>query len=365
MMQIALSFITRATLLLIIAASISPTCQGSKTTPSVATHSGYLTFFLDNDLFAGTDENYTNGARISYVTAGAPVIEIPFIQKNLERFSGNDQGSSLLQRIWGFEDPSAAQYSYGFALTQLMFTPENKISPVAPPKERPYAGWTGIGFSLHCHDNRALNTVEISIGVVGPHAQAQATQDFIHNLRNIDKFRGWDSQIPNELTVNLHFEQKRRWTDLRKINLPFNLEIDGFHETGYAIGNQITEAHVGFLMRVGWNLPIEFSDARITPTAHTQKLFSGESYNKKNWSFYMLAGTRLTGVLHDITIDGPVFRNFDTGVTREPWVGEVYAGFGVRYVGWEFNFVQTFRSKQFESQRKNQSFGSIAIRKRF
>jgi hypothetical protein len=29
----------------------------------------YLTFYLDNDLFAGTDSNYTNGVRLSFGTS--------------------------------------------------------------------------------------------------------------------------------------------------------------------------------------------------------------------------------------------------------------------------------------------------------
>ena len=150
-----------------------------------------------------------------------------------------------------------------------------------------------------------------------------------------------------------------------KLDIPFDLELDGFLETGYSLGNFLTEGHVGCLLRLGWNLPVEFSDARLTPTAHTQKLYTDESDGGIKWSFYVIGGARVTGVVHDITLDGPLFRDFDTGVKREPWVGEVYAGFGVRCVGWEFNYVHTYRSKQFRSQKDNQSFGSIAIRKQF
>jgi len=28
----------------------------------------HLSFYLDNDLFAGTDENYTNGARLAWIS---------------------------------------------------------------------------------------------------------------------------------------------------------------------------------------------------------------------------------------------------------------------------------------------------------
>ncbi|MCP5537090.1 MAG: lipid A deacylase LpxR family protein [Akkermansiaceae bacterium] len=332
---------------------------------SVADNSGYLTFFLDNDLFTGTDANYTNGGRLSYITEAKPVINIPFVQKNLHLLSGDTDSAHWTQKIWGFETPREVEYSYGFALTQMMFTPETRETLTPPPGEHPYAGWLGIGFSLHARDSKALNSVEISFGVVGPHSYAHESQDFIHDLLDVEKFNGWDSQIPEEFTINVDFNQRRRWTLLDDTDLPLGLEIDGFHETGYSLGNYLTAAHVGAMVRMGWNLPVEFSDRRLTTSAHTQKLYSDEDVNTKAWSCYVLAGARGTGILHDITLDGPVFRNYDTGVDREPWVGELYAGFGVRYRRWEVGYVHTYRTKRFKTQRSPQEFGSIAIRTRF
>ncbi len=326
---------------------------------------GYFTFFFDNDLFGGTDANYTNGGRISYITQGKPIINIPLVQKNLHRLSGDGDSTWWMKKIWGFRDASKVEYSYGFALTQLMFTPETLNTKVPPPGERPYAGWLGVGFSLHARDETALNSIEISIGLVGPNAFAEETQDAVHSLRNLDKFQGWDSQIPQEFTLNASFNRRRRLEELDKWDLPLNLEVDGFYETGYDLGNYLTAAHAGFMIRVGWDLPIEFSDPRLTTTAHTQKLYTDELFNSHSWSFYGLVGGRVGGILHDITLDGPLFRHFDTGVSREPWVAEIYAGFGIRRKGWEFGYVHTFRTKRFKSQKGNQSFGSIAIRTRF
>jgi len=44
---------------------------------------GYLTFYLDNDLFGGTDENYTNGARLSWISGSRKIRDIPTVQKFL------------------------------------------------------------------------------------------------------------------------------------------------------------------------------------------------------------------------------------------------------------------------------------------
>jgi len=325
---------------------------------------GYLTYYLDNDLFSGTDSNYTNGARLSYITSGKPAINVPFIQKNLRLLSGAEGSARWIQKIWGFSTLDKIEYNYGFALSQLMFTPETFETPSSPAVERPYAGWLGVSFSLHARNKYNLNSVEISIGTVGPHAYAQESQDFIHQIINEEKFRGWDSQIPNEVTLNITFNQKRRWGFLEDADLPLDLEIDGFHETGISAGNYLTDIHLGGLIRLGWNLPVEFSDSRLTPTAHTQRLFSNGDSNDDRWSLYAIFGARSSVIYHDITLDGPVFRSYDTGIRKELLVGEVYAGFGLRRGNWELGYVHAYRSKEFETQNSPQAFGSVAIRKR-
>lgn len=326
---------------------------------------GYLTVFFDNDLSSGTDENYTNGARISWITEGKPVINLPFVQDNLHRFSGGSDSLNWMQKVFGFRNPAQVEYSYGFALSQLMFTPATSDTMEPPRGERPYAGWAGIGFSLHARDTHAQNSVEIAIGVVGPSAYAEDTQNYIHDLRDIERFQGWDSQIPNEITLNLFFNQRRRIEFLDKWqSLPSGIRVDGFCETAFALGNYRTGAHLGFLIRAGWNLPVEFADPRLTPTAHSQRIYSG-GVNSSSWSCYGLIGAQVSGTLHDITLDGPIFRNYDTGVDREPFVGDLYAGFGIRYKDCEFSYVHTFRTKTFETQEGNQSFGSVAVRFRF
>jgi hypothetical protein len=325
----------------------------------------YLTFYYENDLFNGEDANYTSGGRLSYITSGKPAVDIEFIQQTLDFLSGGEDSSELMKSIWGLNQPSGVEYAYGFALMQLMYTPEEFETSTPPLGERPYVGWLGVGFSVHARDRRTLNSVEISIGTVGPNAFAEDTQDYIHNIIGEEKFQGWDSQMPNEPTLNVIFNQKRRWHLLEDADLPMDLEIDGFHETGISLGSFLTDIHVGGLVRIGWNLPVEFSDPRLTQTAHTQRLFSNGEGNDERWSAYAIIGARGSAVFHDITIDGPVFRNYETNIKREPLVGEAYIGFGIRRGNWEFGYVHTYRGKQFESQGDPQGFGSVAIRKQF
>jgi lipid A 3-O-deacylase len=325
---------------------------------------GYLTFYFDNDLFSGSDKDYTNGARLSWISGNRPVEELGDVQRYLRLLIGDASSPALFQRLSGFSDAAGISYNYGMAITQLMYTPEDSV-PTAPIlNQRPYAGVLLAGFSLHAMDESVLNTVSLNLGMVGPHAYAEETQDFIHSLRDIEKFNGWKNQVPDEFLVNIRLTQKRRLSLIDYANGIF--AIDGFSETALALGNFRTEAIVGGLIRIGFNLPVEFSDPRLSPDAYSHKLFQSDRVQNSFWSLYTIFGVRGSAVGHDVTLDGPVFRGgFDTGVDREPFVAEAYAGFGVRLSDWELSYVHTYRSREFDHQHGNPSFGSIAIRKSF
>ena len=105
----------------IAAASEASTRDG----PAPEAKNGYLTFYLDNDLFGGTDRNYTNGARFSWISEGRPLIRLPRTQQLLERMAkGEDRLFSCFSgfRAANLRDGSL-EVNYGLSLTQLMFTP--------------------------------------------------------------------------------------------------------------------------------------------------------------------------------------------------------------------------------------------------
>ncbi|MBB5350348.1 hypothetical protein HNR46_000572 [Haloferula luteola] len=324
---------------------------------------GYLTFYLDNDLFGGEDRDYTNGARLAWISGSERVEDLIGVQRYLRRLTGDADSFEVFQKVTGFEHPEQIVYNYGFSLTQLMYTPQDNASYAQPPFQRRYAGWTGVGFSLHVKDERILNSVELSVGTTGPDSFAEATQDFIHDLRGVEKFNGWDQQIPSELTVDLSFIQKRR-LDFAQMGYGI-LRVDGIGEWGVRLGTFRTDAHLGGMFRVGYNLPPDFSDPRLSPTAYTHRYFnSGFDYDS-DWSVFLLAGGSLTGVAHDATLDGPMFSDFNTGIQRRPFVAEVYAGFGVRYRRLELSYAHTWRTEEYRTQRGIAQVGTVGVKLRF
>ena len=336
--------------------------ESSRDSPFPDFGPGYLTFYLDNDLFADEDQGYTNGARISWISGNRNLKDIGSIQRALRPFTGDEQSLRAFRGITGFDDPSSVQYNYGFSLTQLMFTPENFSSLTQPEGERRYAGWSALGFSLHTKDDQTLNSVEFLVGATGKLSFAQETQDFVHDARDIDKFLGWHDQIPTEITADLSFVQKRR---LHFGDNEHPLGMDGVGEWGMRLGSFRTTAHIGGMIRVGLFLPADFTDPRLSETAYANKYFNSETSLKSNWSLFLLGGFRGTAVAHDATLDGPLFHNFSTGNTREPLVGEVYAGIGLRIKSVEFAYAHTWRTLEYEEQVDPASYGTLSMRFQF
>lgn len=323
---------------------------------------GYLTYYLDNDLFAGTDRNYTNGLRLSWVSEAEPLFDLFPAQGTLERIATSTNGFGWLRSLSGFRPESieqkALQLNYGLSLTQLMFTPEDFEAPTQPVGERRYAGWLGLGFSVHARDDQAVNSVELMLGVTGRYSLAEQAQNLVHGLRNIEKFEGWDDQVPTEVTLDFSFLQKRRVPLLPTD--PNGFGIDGISEWGVRLGTFRTAARIGGFFRVGFHLDGDYSDPRLSPTAYSHRYFKGDALTR--WSAFMLFGATGTGVAHDATLDGPLFRSFDTGNTREPWVGEVFTGFGVRWAAVEFSYVHTWRTQEYQEKDGAFNFGSLSVR---
>ncbi len=323
----------------------------------------FITFQLDNDLFNGTDHDYTNGARLTWISSTAADDDKDFnqLQQWLEKLSGDDKSPDLLGKLTGFSGVHDLKYKYGVSLTQLMYTPTDRTAPASPPGQRPYAGWLGLGFSVHVENKDALNIVELSIGTVGSNSLAHQTQDLVHELRGFPKFQGWDSQVRNEATLNLFFTKRRKF---RATSASRNWAVDGFWEWGYSLGNFRVDAMTGGLVRAGWNLPWDFSDPRLSTTSYTDQI-NRPSYNNSflhSLSLYAISGGRGTAVGHDSTLDGSLFWRENIGVSSEWLVGEYYVGAGLRLWRVELSYVDTYRTREFHQQLVGQKYGSVTLR---
>ncbi|MDT8391559.1 MAG: lipid A deacylase LpxR family protein [Lentisphaeria bacterium] len=316
---------------------------------------------FDNDLLTGTDDGYTNGARVAFARQlPADSSTHNFIQNTLLSLTGAERDDPLSN--FRFPDENGLHLQYGIGLSQLMFTPKSPVPVTPPPGERPYAGWLGLEFSLQASVGDSAGTATVSIGATGRHSYAGDTQKWVHqNISDSPVFQGWDSQVPTELTVNVHLDHKQRLTFWDKTRR-WPIQVDGFYEWGMALGNLRTDAYLGALIRVGYNLRTTYASPRVQLGSFTEAIFENDHSTDANFSLYGFAGLRGYAVLHDITLDGPLFHDWDESVNSEPWVGEFSFGIAARWHWAEISLSHTLRSDEFEDQRNLSRYGSVLLR---
>lgn len=315
----------------------------------------------DNDLLTGTDDGYTNGARIAFARELSADSEAHyFLENTLRRLTGADGGSGFDD--FRFPETKADRFQYGVGLTQLMFTPDDSDARTPGRGERPYAGWLGLEFSLQAGAGDSTSTATLSVGTTGRLSYAEDIQTWVHqNISDSPVFQGWDSQAPGEPTLNLHLDHKHRLTFLDATG-GWPVEIDGFYEWGGALGNFRTDAYLGALLRAGHNLPASYASPRVQLGSFTDTIFDDDPPANEDVSFYGFAGARGYAVLHDISLDGPLFRDWDESVDSEPWVGELSFGLAARWRRVELSLSHTLRTDEFDHQRNRSRYGSVMLR---
>lgn len=308
----------------------------------------FLLFQLDNDLFSNTDQNYTNGLRLALLRP-IPAQQLSRMQRWMEPLTRSGK-------------PENTSYTWGTGLSQLMFTPKEHEALIPPPGQRPYAGWLGLELSLHAHNPQALNSFSLIIGTTGKPSFAKKAQDFVHeHVSNSPLFQGWDTQAPFELTLSLHYDRKKSFNLLDNVLQDSVFDVDGFLEYGAALGNFRTDAYVGIMVGFGYNLPGTYVYPRVQVGSYAHRVPGREERLKNPFSAAVFAGLRGTAVLHDITLDGPLFRNWEHSVNSTPWVGEYVVGFGFRFASFGLIFSRSLRTKEFSGQQNNHRFGSIQV----
>ncbi|GGK54742.1 lipid A deacylase LpxR family protein [Amphritea balenae] len=326
---------------------------------------GTLTLYLENDLFADTDQQYTNGVRASWTS---PDLTSYLDDKRLPVWARryNEYITSPLG-IFDETPPKQDEIVRNLVITlgQQMYTPEDNLRTTIDPDDRPYAGWLYLGMGYHLKHKQRMDSAIFNVGVVGPAAMAQEAQDFIHDLRGIDKFNGWDNQLSNELGLQLVYERKYRVPTKR---ISGALEYDVIWHGGASLGNVATYLNVGAELRLGWFLPDDFGTSSLrpggdnsAPGSNDPRIINGTGYSKDN-NFGLHGFVAVDGrwVLRDIFLDGSTFSNSHS-VDKENWVGDLSVGASMLIDDWKISYSQVYRSQEFKTQQDTHSFGSLSV----
>ncbi|MEN3940751.1 lipid A deacylase LpxR family protein [Prosthecobacter sp. SYSU 5D2] len=329
------------------ALSLHSTLQAQEIDPN---RFGTLSFYFENDLFARTDENYTNGTRISWTSPA------------LRKF-GDDAtigGMAGYFDNFGWTGNSDFERNVAISLGQSMFTPRDVDAFNLVDDERPYAGWLYVGMGIIWKNHKVKNTLALNIGVVGPWSYAEETQRLVHEARNQSFPNGWDNQIGNEIGVNASYERMWRIRDRKDFH---GWDWDILPYAGATLGNVMTHATLGTELRFGYNLPDDFGTGAITEAATTPTAIENP-YTAKSWArrfgFHFFIRGEGRAVARNIFLDGNTFRDSHS-VDKYPLVGDLSAGIGMNWKNTKLSYAYIYRTKEFRGQDNAQIFGSVTL----
>jgi lipid A 3-O-deacylase len=327
--------------------SLCPTKSGVKT---LRQYPDVYNFYYENDLFNGTDSNYTNGVKVSWVSANMEDYVsdpcLPLWVRQLNRLSESLQPGSFISR------------NMVVIAGQSMYTPRNRTRRDLIKNDRPYAGWLYLGLAYNARDERQMDTVEIDVGVVGPASLARQSQNFIHDLRDIDRFNGWGNQLNNELGLQLVKERKTKIFTSANTSGP---KFDAITHYGGSIGNVKTYLNAGVELRVGTYLPDDFGTSQIRPASDSNAPLS-ESATRRlaDSGVHAFVALDARAVARDIFLDGNTFSNSHR-VKKERFVGDVAFGVAWQWQGVKITYAQYLRSKEFRAQQDTHGYGSLTL----
>ena len=313
--------------------------------------SSTFTFMFENDLFGDTDQSYTNGIQLNWMS--------PDLSEYRDSEQLPDWAVPIVERLPFINEPGL-QRNIGFGVGQKIFTPENTDRRDLITDDQPYAGWLYMSAAFHNKNRYDLDTFEIQLGMVGPAALGEETQNFVHELRDFREAQGWDNQLKNEPGIILIAEHKDR---LLQQNLYKRLGYDVISYYGAGAGNVYTYANTGVEVRFGWNVPIDFGSTRIRPGGDTNAPVDSSDprfSNTSPFSLHAFAGVTGNLVLRNIFLDGNTFT--DSHSVDKRWVvGDLAVGVSLIYRRLKLSYTQVLRTREFDEQDNNHEFGSISL----
>ncbi len=299
-----------------------------------------ISLVYENDIFQGTDQNYTNGIRLAVLSS----------ETNTPRWS-----RWIADHILPLSKEGRKRI--GWAIGQNMYTPRDLSTRAPIPDDRPYAGWLYGSVGMVSDTGERLDNVMLTLGMVGPSSYADQTQKFIHRVVDSPRPEGWDNQLHDELGIILTME--RKWRSMYEFS-PYGLGVDVTPHIGTNLGNINTDASVGATVRFGYDLPADYGPPRIRPSLPGSDFF----VPTQELGGYMFVGVEGRGVARNIFLDGNTFED-SPSVDKKYFVGSLQMGIVLTYKDVRLSFTDVMMTKEFDEQEDAEHFGAVTLSYRF
>lgn len=209
--------------------------------------------------------------------------------------------------------PDSAKVIIETELSHKTFTPKFLQLRNVERFDRPYAGTFTAAYGISVFPKKFKRwKYGADLTWVGPGAGAGEFQKWYHGLFGFPTPRGWDYQIPNELTINFSGMYQRQFQLVKR-------SIDLVTETSAMLGTAYINAKQMVDLRFGQLQPLNFS-------AYANSLIGSGSKNfVQNAHFFVGIGVEY--VAHNITIQGSLWNdNAPHTEVLVPWVRHMRTG---------------------------------------
>ncbi|SDB56513.1 hypothetical protein SAMN03097699_2171 [Flavobacteriaceae bacterium MAR_2010_188] len=226
-------------------------------------HDRYFRFNYENDYFAATDENYTQGYNLELV--------LPKLKKNPINY--------LMLK------PEADLYKYGISVEHIGYTPNDYVSSDIQFGDRPFASAIMLkSFVIATNSiKKSRLSQSFSLGLIGPAAFGKEMQVSIHKATGNKIPYGWKNQIKNDIVINYRI-------DYEKLIFNFRDVFEVRPNATLQIGTLFTNASIGGVVSMGWL---------------NQNLLK----NKKDFQLYLFSQPLVSVVGYDASLQGGFFND--------------------------------------------------------
>lgn len=221
----------------------------------------------ENDTYGGgTDESYTNGFGLK-VESGQAGRATRSVLGGLGHWLPMSAQWAKSPDCEALDTLHAACLTSSIGIAQTMYTPSNRYLTSPDTTDRPYAGALQLRYGIRRQSKDDAMEITVSMGVLGPSAQGERTQTWIHkNLAHVPPFEGWHNQIPDQGLLGIELSRRRRYARA----LTDRLSMDAIPVIGAVAGNWMDYGRVGSQLRLGYGLTPGWTIQRLTETKVAQ-----------------------------------------------------------------------------------------------
>lgn len=268
----------------------------------------YFRFNYDNDYFASSDANYTQGYSFELVS--------PAISKN------------PVNRL--FLRPANDRLQTGVSIEHIGYSPNNIKSAAIQYGDRPFAAAIMLkSFTIATDTLRHSRLVSsLNLGLLGPGAFGKEMQVAIHEATGNPIPMGWQHQIRNDVVVNYEISYEKQLLDWQYFRLQTNNTV--------RLGTLFTNTSVGVNGVLGLiNAPY------------------ASSKNKKRFCLYAYSQPMVTVVGYDATLQGGLFNRKSPYTVNDREINRLTAqhtyGFVLQTKTLFFEYTRTAITREFSS----------------